>query len=214
MQNLLAAAKPAVISVGSLAPLANTNVASQGNPFRMLNGSAATAGQAFSALATSSTTAGAPFSALPISSATAGAPFPALATSNATAATLYGGSGIPQVPSSCHRRLQKQLSTGTQHSHAMLGAIQPGMPTASILPNGASPSMYSACNAVSNAMGSIESLVSAGLLPQGSLSSSQGSLKSSHALPQTSLGHLAALLDLPHSSALVAGTSMQVSGLQ
>lgn len=198
MQGLLSAATPAVISMGSLLPHTNPTVASLGSSFPTLSGSAATAG--------------APFSALASSNATAGAPFSTLGTPSATAATLFGSSGIPQVPTARHRSLQKQLSTGTQHSHAMLGAIQPGMATASMLPTGTSPSMYSA-RAVSNPMGSIESLVSAGLLPQASLNSSQGSLSSSHALPQTSLGHLAALLDLPRSSALIAGTPMQGSGL-
>ena len=215
MQGLPAAATPAVISAGSLTPsIPNPTVAPQGHVLPMLNGSTATAGPPFSALATSSATTGAPFSALPNSSCTAGAPFSTMPTSSATAGTLFAGSGIPQVPTSRHRCLQKQLSTGTQRSHAMLGAVQPGMPTASILPNSASPVMYSASNGLCNPMGSIESLVSAGLLPQGSVTSSQGSMNSTHALPQASLGHLAALLDLPHSSALVAGTSMQASGLQ
>lgn len=198
MQGLLSAATPAVISMGSLLSHTNPTVAPLGNAFSTLSGSAATAGPAFSGMATSSATAGAPFSTL--------------GTPSATAATLFGGPGIPQVPTARHRDLQKQLSTGTQHSHGMLGAIQPGMATASMLPTGTSPSMYST-RAVSNPMGSIESLVSAGLLPQASLSSSQGSLTSSHALPQASLGHLAALLDLPRSSGLTAGTSIQASGL-
>ena len=207
MQGLLAGAKPAVISGGSLAPLPNPTAVSQGNTFTMLSGSAATAGPSFSALAASTATAGAPFSALPISSSTAGAPFSTMANSSGTAATLFAGCGIPQVPTNRHHRLQKQLSTGTQNSHAMLGAIQPGMPTAPVLPNSASPMMYSATSGVCNPMGSIESLVSAGLLPQ-------GSTNLAHALPQTSLGHLAALLDLPRSNALVTGLSMQAPGQQ
>ena len=200
MQGLLSAASPAVISIGSLAPLSNPTVAPLGTGFSTLSGAAATAGAQFPSLATSSATAAGPYSTL--------------AASTATAATLFGGSGIPQVPTSRHRSLQKQFSTGTQHSHAMLGAIQPCMPTTSPLPTNASPLIYSAPHAVPNPMGSIESLVSAGLLPQGSLNSSQGSLNLSQALPQASLGHLAALLDLPRSSGPVAGVPMQASGLQ
>lgn len=93
------------------------------------------------------------------------------------------------------------------HSNSMLGTIQPGMGIASILPTVTAPVSYSASRAASNPMGSIESLVSAGLLPQGSMSSTQ-------ALPQASLGHLAALLDLPRSSALGAASHMPATGLQ
>lgn len=179
MQGLLSNATPAVISIGSLAPLSNPAVAPVGNGYSTLGASAATAGPSFSTLA---------------------------ATSSATAAT-FGGSGIPQIPTARHRSLQKQLSTGTMHSHAILGTMQPGMATGSVLPTGTASVSYSASHAVSNPMGSIASLVSAGLLPQGSATSAP-------TLPQASLGHLAALLDLPCSSSHGAASHMQASGLQ
>lgn len=179
MQGLLPTSTPAVISIGSLAPLSNPAVAPVGNGFSSFGASAATAGPSFSTLP---------------------------ATSSATAAT-FGGSGIPQIPTARNRSLQKQLSTGTMPSHAMLASMQPGMATGSVLPTGTAPVSYSASHAVSNPMGSIASLVSAGLLPQGSASSAP-------ALPQASLGHLAALLDLPRSSAHGAASHLQASGLQ
>lgn len=183
MQSLLPSAAPAVISVGSLAPLPTPAVAPAANGFPSLASSAATAG----------------------------APFSALGASSATAATFFGGAATPQTSTGRQRSFQKQLSTGTQHSHAMLGSMQPGIPAASILPNTSATMVYPAPTPASNPMGSIESLVSAGLLPQGSGNASQ---HLSQTLPKASLGHLAALLDLPQSNGLASGMVMQASGPQ
>ena len=181
MQTLLPSAAPAVISVGSLAPLPAPAAAPAANSFPTLNTSAAAAV----------------------------APFPTLGASSATAATFFGGSGTPQILTGRQRSLQKQLSTGTQHSHAMLGSMQPGIAAASILPNTSSTLVYPVPTPASNPMGSIESLVSAGLLPHRGGNLSQ---HLSQTLPKASLGHLAALLDLPQSSGLAAGMHMQASG--
>lgn len=189
------AVTPAVISVGSLAPLPNPAVATASGSFSTLSASNTTAGNVFQTMSTATATARPSYSTLGGSSATAGGNFSALAGSAATAGALYTTSGIPLGRA---RTLQKQLSTGTQHSQlsTMMGSIQsnPGLmstPTAR-----STPLMYP--TAGTNPMGSIASLVSAGLLPQSSGVMTQ-------TLPQgSSLGHLAALLDLPHGSSSTA----------
>ncbi len=184
------AVTPAVMSVGSLAPLPTPAVATASGSFSTLSASNTTAGSVFPTMSTATASARPSYSTLGGSSATAGGSFSALAGSAATAGTIYTTSGIPLGRS---RTLQKQLSTGTQHSQlrTMMGSMQsnPGLvstPTARSM-----PLMFP--TAGSNPMGSIASLVSAGLLPQSSGVMTQ-------TLPQGSLGHLAALLDLPHGS--------------
>ena len=174
------AVTPAVISVGSLTPLSTPAVA--------------TASGSFSTLSASNTTTGNVFPSMSTATATARPSYSTLAGSTATAGTMYTTSGIPLGRS---QTLQKQLSTGTQHSQlrSMMGSMQsnPGLvsnPTAR-----STPLMFP--TAGSNPMGSIASLVSAGLLPQSSGVMTQ-------TFPQGSLGHLAALLDLPHCSSSTA----------
>lgn len=188
------AVTPAVISVGSLTPLPTPAVPTASGSFSTLSASNTTAGNVFPNMSTATATARPSYSTLGGSSATAAGSFSALAGSAATAGTMYATSGIPLGRS---RTLQKQLSTGTQHGQlrTMMGSMQsnPGLvstPTAR-----STPLMLP--TAGSNPMGSIASLVSAGLLPQSSGVMTQ-------TLPQGSLGHLAALLDLPHGSSSTA----------
>ena len=188
------AVTPAVISVGALTPLPTPAVATASGSFSTLSASNTTAGNVFPSMSTATATARPSYSTLGGSNATAGGNFSALTGSAATAGTIYTTSGIPLGRS---RTLQKQLSTGTQHSQlrTMMGSMQsnPGFVSTPIARN--TPLMFP--TAGSNPMGSIASLVSAGLLPQ-----SSGVM--TETLPQGSLGHLAALLDLPHGSSSTA----------
>ena len=84
----------------------------------------------------------------------------------------------------------------------MLGTVQhsrTAMPQISAADNGL---VYPSTAA--NSMGSIASLVSAGLLPQGNGTAQQ-------AMPQHSLGHLAALLDLPTAGRTATALMMPTS---
>ena len=189
------AVTPAVISVGSLTPLPTPAVATASGSFSTLSASnTTTAGNVFPTMSTATATARPSYSTLAGSSATAGGKFSALSGSAATTGTIYTTSGIPLGRS---RTLQKQLSTGTQHSQlrTMMGPMQSNPRFMSSSAPRTMPLTFP--TAGSNPMGSIASLVSAGLLPQSSGVMTQ-------ALPQGSLGHLAALLDLPHGSTSTA----------
>ncbi|DBA82977.1 TPA: hypothetical protein ACH3X1_006755 [Trebouxia sp. C0004] len=157
------AVTPAVISVGSLTPA----VATASGSFSTLSPSNTAAGSVFPTMSTATATARPSYSTLGGSSTTAGGNFPALAGSAATAGTIYTTSGIPLGHS---RTLQKQLSTGTQHSQlrSMMGSMQtnPGLISTPGPAARSTPLIYP--TAGSNPMGSIASLISAGLLPQSS----------------------------------------------
>ena len=187
------AVTPAVISVGSLTPLPTPAVATASSSFSTLSASNTTA-NVFPTMSTATATARPSYSTLAGSSATAGGNFSALSGSAATAGTIYTTSGIPLGRS---RTLQKQLSTGTQHSQ-LRTMMAPMQSNPRFMSSSAPRTMpLTLPTAGSNPMGSIESLVSAGLLPQSSGLMTQ-------AVPQGSLGQLAALLDLPHGSSSTA----------
>lgn len=202
MPGIMPGASPAVITMGSLGPLPTTAAAMANGSFSALNASNTTAGGNFPSMSASHATAGAAFPTMGTSSTTTAAgSFPTLTGSAATAGAVYTTS---RIPLGRPRVLHKQLSTGTQHSQ-LLGMSSATQTNAGLLSNPDARNtslMFPA--AVANPMGSIASLVSAGLLPQTS-----GVLP--QALPQGSLGHLAALLDLPHgnqSSTVMMPTSV------
>lgn len=109
------------------------------------------------------------------------------------------------------RALQKQLSGGSSQLQGMVGALQLGM-AANAMPTTAQSNSYvfppnssvpaAPASLTSNHMGSIASLVSAGLLPQ-----SNTAVPS--ALPVASLGQFSALLDMPISSGV--GSTMHAT---
>ena len=220
VQGVAPTASPANISMGSLTPLPTAAVATAGGGYPALSASAAAANGSFPTLSESTAQAVGGFPTLSTANSTAGGSLSSLGASTATAGSMYTSSGIPLGRP---RALQKQLSTGTQHNqlHSMMGFMQnppsamgglPSRPPIALaagntidggLPS-RPPSVVFPAAAPSNSMGSIASLVSAGLLPQSSGVMTQ-------ALPQGSLGHLAALLDLPHgstSSAIMMQTSL------
>ncbi|KAL0040007.1 hypothetical protein WJX79_002103 [Trebouxia sp. C0005] len=98
--------------------------------------------------------------------------------------------GILRCWISAVQSVEKAFQTSTQLTGAKSNPGLVSTPTAR-----STPLMLP--TAGSNPMGSIASLVSAGLLPQSSGVMTQ-------TLPQGSLGHLAALLDLPHGSSSTA----------
>ena len=169
-------AAPAVIPMGSLLPLPTPAVATARNSFLPLGS------HGNNLLASSAATA-----------STAAGSFPVLQPNAATAGPVFTSSGIPR-----HRILHKQLSTGTHppQLQAMLGAVAPNRSTISQLPGTNAGLAFS--------MGSIASLVSAGLLPHGTGTTPQ-------AVPQQSLGHLAALLDLPTAGRTATAVMMPTS---
>lgn len=132
------------------------------------------------------------------------APLPAVATaapvfpplhSQASVNNLLGS--VPVSITAAQRTLQKQLSGGRSQLQGMAGQLSLGMP-ANAMPAQSSKLIFPSNHAMPagptpSDMGSIASLVSAGLLPQTSTAGPQ-------ALPVASLGHFSALLDMPISS--------------
>lgn len=139
--------------------------------------------------------------------ATAAPGFPPLQSQAGTVNSMMANIPVAAVTGG-QRALQKQLSGGSSHLQGMVGALQLGM-TSNTMPVTAPSSnfMFPPHSLVpaaptSSHMGSIASLVSAGLLPQ-----SNAAVPS--ALPNTSLGHFSALLDMPISSG--AGSTMHAA---
>ena len=176
-------AAPAVIPMGSLLPVPTPAVATARNNFLSM-GSHGNNNLLASSAATATTAAG---------------NFPILRPNSATAGPVFTSSGIPR-----HRILHKQLSTGTYppQLQAMLGTVASNRSTNCQLPGTNAGLAFS--TAAGNSMGSIASLVSAGLLPQGTDATPQ-------AMQQQSLGHLAALLDLPNPGRTATAIMMPTS---
>ena len=147
------------------------------------------------------------------------APMPAVATAapgfppfhSQTVTANSSLSNIPLSVANSQRTLQKQISGERSQLQGMVGALQlgmaanalPGHPSSNLIfpPN---PAMSAVAPAVpaANHMGSIASLVSAGLLPHSHAAAPQ-------ALPVSSLRHFSALLDMPISSGV--GSTMHAT---